>query len=187
MAIDIGTGDGRAVLAAASRDPRTLILGMDANAAAMAESSRRAAANPRKGGLGNAAFLLAAAEAPPTAIAGIADLVTVRFPWASLLRGSVGQDEAVTAGVASLVASDGTLELLLAPSARDGLDGVPTEPDVIARAAVGAFEAQGLRSVEARPATNAEIVASGSTWAKRLRSQHPNDRPVMLVRLVRPT
>ena len=187
MAIDVGTGDGRAVLAAAARDPRTLVLGMDANADAMAESSRRAAAPPRRGGFANAAFVVAAAETVPDALAGSADLVTVRFPWASLLRGCVGRDARVAAGVAALVRPGGTLELLLATSVRDGLDGVPVEPNAVACAAAATFSALGLTPVCAAPATDAEIAGSGSTWAKRLRSQRPADRPVMLVRLVRPT
>jgi 16S rRNA (adenine(1408)-N(1))-methyltransferase len=185
VAIDLGTGDGRAVLAAAARDPDTLVLGMDANAAAMAEASRRAAASERKGGVPNAGFIVASAEAAPRELAGLADLVSVRFPWASLLRGVLGGDAAVASGVASLLARGGSLELLLAPSARDGLDGIPIEPEAIAGAAVRTFSMFGFEPVEARPATDAEIVESGSTWAKRLRSQRPSDRPVMLVRMVR--
>ena len=64
MTIDAGTGDGRAVLAAAAGEPATLVLGLDANAAGMAEASRRAARSGRRGGLPNAAFVLAAAESP---------------------------------------------------------------------------------------------------------------------------
>lgn len=185
MTIDVGTGDGRAVLAAAAREPRTLVLGMDANAAAMAEASRRASAPLRKGGLPNAAFLVAAAEAAPTALTEVADLVTVRFPWASLLRGCVGRDTAVAAGLASLVRPGGTLELLLAPSARDGLDGVPIDGAAIVDGTAGAFGAHGFELAIGRSGTDAEIRGSGSTWAKRLGSQHPDDRPVMLVRLCR--
>jgi 16S rRNA (adenine(1408)-N(1))-methyltransferase len=43
VAIDLGTGDGRHVLALAAARPDTLVIGVDANAAGMAESSRRAA------------------------------------------------------------------------------------------------------------------------------------------------
>ena len=61
----------------------------------MAEASRRAAKPAHKGGQPNVRFILAAAEAPPPALAGIAGLVTVRFPWGSLLRGCLGEDTAV--------------------------------------------------------------------------------------------
>jgi 16S rRNA (adenine(1408)-N(1))-methyltransferase len=153
VTIDVGTGDGRAVLDAAARQPTTLVLGLDASAAAMIEASRRAAGPARKGGRPNARFVLAAAENPPAALTGAADLVTVRFPWGSLLRGCVGLDAAVAAGLTRLVGSRGTLELLLAPSARDGL----------------------------------EVVASGSSWAKRLAAGRNGDagRAVTLIRFAR--
>jgi 16S rRNA (adenine(1408)-N(1))-methyltransferase len=179
VTIDVGTGDGRAVLAAAGRQPGTLALGLDANAAAMAEASRRAARAGRKGGLENARFVLGAAEAPPPELAASADLVTVTFPWGSLLRGCVGLDPVVAAGVAGLVGADGSLELLLAPADRDGLDGLPTSAEALVVAAARAFECHGFDVAEARAATPAEIAASGSTWARRLR------RPATLVRLAR--
>jgi 16S rRNA (adenine(1408)-N(1))-methyltransferase len=62
VAIDLGTGDGRAVLATAAADPGTLAIGVDASADAMTESSRRAA---RRNALPNALFAVAAAEHPP--------------------------------------------------------------------------------------------------------------------------
>lgn len=179
MTIDAGTGDGRAVLAAAAREPATLVLGLDANAASMAEASRRAARPARKGGLSNAAFVVAAAEAPPAELAGLAELVSVRFPWGSLLRGVVGRDGAIAAGLAGLVAAQGTLELLLAPIERDGLDAIPTTSEGMAAGAAAAFGPHGIEvDLVSEPAA-AEIRAIGSTWARRL------DRPATLIRLVR--
>jgi len=179
VTIDAGTGDGRAVLAAAAREPATLVLGLDANAAAMAEASRRAARLARKGGLPNAAFVVAAAESPPAELAGLADLVTVRFPWGSLLRGVVGRDEAVAAGVAALVHGEGALELLLAPTEGDGLEGVPTGAGALIEAALRAFRGFGFEIDHTCPLTPAESKLTGSTWARRL------DRPATLVRLRR--
>jgi 16S rRNA (adenine(1408)-N(1))-methyltransferase len=62
VAIDLGTGDGRRVLRVAAARPETLTIGVDANAAGMADASRRAA---RRGALPNALFAVAAAEHPP--------------------------------------------------------------------------------------------------------------------------
>ncbi len=179
MTIDAGTGDGRAALAAAVREPAALVLGLDANAAGMAESSRRAARPIRKGGLANARFVLAAVEAPPVELAGIADLVTVRLPWGSLLRGVVGLDDAVSAGLASLVAANGRIELLVAPIERDGLDGVPTSAAGLIAGAATAFHAHGFEIEATAQPSPAEVRATGSTWARRL------DRPATLMRLVR--
>lgn len=164
----MGTGDGRAVLAAAAREPTTLALGIDASAPAMAEASRRAARNARKGGLGNARFVLAAAESLPAELAGRAALVTVLFPWGSLLRGCLGLDEAVATGLAGLVAPGGVLELVIATAPRDRLAGVPTSEAAIIEAAAGAFRPHGLEVVVARAATPAEVAATGSSWARRL-------------------
>jgi len=178
VTIDAGTGDGRAVLATAAQEPETLVIGLDAHAASMAEASRRAARAPRNGGVPNAAFVVAAAEAPPVELARVADLLTVRFPWGSLLRGVVGRDEAVAAGLARLVGDGGALELLLAPIERDGL-GIPTSREEVAAAAAATFDAHGLELELAREPTAAEVRATGSTWARRL------DRRPTLIRLVR--
>ena len=62
VVVDLGTGDGRFVLAAAAAGPDTLVIGVDASAGAMAEASRRAAGPTRRGGLPNALFVVAAAE-----------------------------------------------------------------------------------------------------------------------------
>ena len=189
--MDVGTGDGRAVLATASRDPRTLALGIDADMASMAESSRRAARPARKGGRPNAAFVVAAAESMPVELRAMANLVTVQLPWGSLLRGCLGRDAAVAAGIAGLVAPRGALDLLLAPAPRDGLSDVPLAPAAIVGAAARAFEPAGLRLVDGRVATAEEILASGSSWARRLGATRPERgagepaRPVVLVRLER--
>jgi 16S rRNA (adenine(1408)-N(1))-methyltransferase len=188
VTIDVGTGDGRAVLAAAGREPTTLALGIDASAAAMAEASRRAARPVRKGGFDNARFVLAAAESLPLELTGRAALVTVLFPWGSLLRGCLGLDDAVAGGVAALVAPGGILELLLAPADRDRLAGVPTSEDAIVEAATRAFAARGFEVLVARLATPAEIAATGSSWARRLGvagRRNGSDRSPVLIRLAR--
>jgi 16S rRNA (adenine(1408)-N(1))-methyltransferase len=180
VTIDVGTGDGRAVLAAAAAMPTTLVIGIDANAASMAERSRRAAGPTRRGGLANALFVLAAVEAPPEELRALAARVTVLFPWGSLLRGCLGEDASVAEGITRLVAPDGTLELLLAPAGRDGLDGLPMDPAAVIAAATGTFGA--LRLVEARTATDVEVRASGSTWARRLLSNPATRRQVLVMR-----
>src|SRR5690242_14702167 len=142
----------------------------------MAEASRRAAARARKGGMPNAHFALAAAEAIPPELAG---LVTVRFPWGSLLRGVVGDDDRAAAGVASLVAPRGVLELVLAPSDRDGLEAIPTSAAGLADAAARAFAPFGFDVIEARAMSAVEVRATHSTWARRL------NRLAVLIRLAR--
>ena len=170
------------MLATAAAEPATLVIGIDANAASMVEASRRAAGPARKGGLANAMFVLAAAEAPPEELRALAARVTVLFPWGSLLRGCLGADAVVAEGIAALLAPAGALELLVAPADRDGLDGLPTDPDAVIAAATTTFEGAGLRLLEAWTATDPEVRASGSTWARRLLSNPTSRRRVLAMR-----
>jgi 16S rRNA (adenine(1408)-N(1))-methyltransferase len=174
VAVDLGTGDGRHVLATAAAQPDTLAIGVDASAAAMAVSSRRASRG--RAALANALFAVAAAERPPEALHGLAGSLTVNFPWGSLLRGLLGEDEAVLAGVARLMAPGAEGVVLLSVVARDGMPPVPPHA-VLAPA----YERHGLELVELRAATPEEVAGSGSSWAKRLRAGR--ERPVTMLRL----
>jgi 16S rRNA (adenine(1408)-N(1))-methyltransferase len=160
------------VLATAARQPDTLVIGVDANAAAMADSSRRAS---RRDALPNALFAVAAAERPPRALHRLARSLTVNFPWGSLLRGLLGADDAVLAGVAQLMAPGAEGAVLLSVVPRDAVPPVPPRASL-----VSAYERHGLDLVEMRQATPEEVAASRSSWAKRLRAGR--DRPVTLLR-----
>ncbi len=56
----------------------------------MVRASRRAAASVAQGGLPNARFLVAGLEFLPDELDRYADLVTISFPWGSLLAAAVG-------------------------------------------------------------------------------------------------
>ncbi len=150
----------------------------------MAEASRRAGRPAARGGLPNAVFVVAGVEAPPPELAGRADLVTVRFPWGSLLRGLVGLDPRASAGLASFLAPGASLEAFVSVQERDGLD------DVRARLAdpsalTDTWSGLGSSLVDAGPVDRAELVAIGSTWAKRLGATAEDRRVVTRLRLVR--
>jgi 16S rRNA (adenine(1408)-N(1))-methyltransferase len=175
VAVDLGTGDGRRVLAVAGEQPDTLAIGLDANAAAMADSSRRASRG--RAALPNALFAVAAAEQPPEALHGLAGSLTVNFPWGSLLRGLLGEDDAVLAGVARLMAPGAEGAVLLSVMPRDRLPLPVPAPASLSPV----YERHGLDLIEMRPATPEEVAGSGSSWAKRLRAGR--ERPVTLLRL----
>ena len=109
---------------------------------------------------------------------GIADSLTVNFPWGSLLRGVLGRDDAVLAGMARLLAPGAQATVLASVVPRDGVPALPPAAELAA-----AYARHGLELVEARPATAEEVAASGSSWAKRLRAGQA--RPVTLLRVVR--
>ena len=184
MILDIGTGDGRSVLARARAEPASLVLGLDADARSMAESSRRAARRPERGGLPNALFLAAAAEALPGPLAGAASLVTVTFPWGSLLAGALGRDPVVARGLARLVRAGGRVEILASIEPGDRVPGVARLDDRDACTIRDAWAAHGLTLTCLRPATGAEILASNSSWGRRLTRGAGAGRSVWRLELV---
>jgi 16S rRNA (adenine(1408)-N(1))-methyltransferase len=84
----------------------------------------------------------------------------------------------VLAGIARLAAAGASIAALVSVVPRDAVPAVPPAGELAA-----AYARHGLRLVEARPATAAEVAASGSSWAKRLRAG--SERPVTLLRATR--
>jgi 16S rRNA (adenine(1408)-N(1))-methyltransferase len=156
------------VLVAAAAQPDRLVVGVDANAAGMATASRRAAVKPSRGGLPNALFVVAPAEALPAELDGVADLVTVHFPWGSLLRGLLGGDPATMTGLARLLRPGGSLQLLLSSTDRDRGVGVAPIQAATLHALAESYATWGLAVTRLRPATLADVAAAHSTWGKRL-------------------
>jgi 16S rRNA (adenine(1408)-N(1))-methyltransferase len=178
--VDLGTGDGRFVLAHAAAHPDRLVLGIDAHHAAMADASRRAARPQERGGLPNARFVVSSLEALPAELDALADLVTVQFPWGSLRAAAAGHEPTLTARLARLVRPGGRLDLLLADAERDG--GRPVDPEAVH----AVYERVGLRPVDTRPASLADAVAAHSSWGKRLLRHPAPGRCAWLIRLHRP-
>ena len=100
----------------------------------------------------------------------------MHFPWGSLLRGVLGHDDAALAGIALLLAPGAAGLVLLSVVPRDGVPAFPLPGTLSA-----AHARHRLELVEARAATQDEVVASHSSWAKRLHAG--TARPVALLRL----
>ena len=100
LVVDVGTGDGKHVLAVARARPEALVVGLDAGPDSMRRTAARAAAKPAKGGTPNALFVWAAVEQWP---GGLADVTEVHclMPWGSLLRALVRPEPDVLAAVAA--------------------------------------------------------------------------------------
>jgi 16S rRNA (adenine(1408)-N(1))-methyltransferase len=131
-------------------------------------ASRRAAATPRRGGLPNALFVVAAVEALPRELDGLADLVTVHFPWGSLLRGLLGADPVTMTGLTRVMRPGATLSMLLSSTDRDRGAGLEPLQEPAVRALAASYATWGLAVTEARPAAAADVAAAHSTWGKRL-------------------
>jgi 16S rRNA (adenine(1408)-N(1))-methyltransferase len=144
------------------------VIGIDANADAMTEASRRAARPATKGGLPNALFVVAAAETLPAELDRRADARTVHFPWGSLLRGLLAADPTILAGLARVTRPGADISLLLSVTPRDHVPGIETLDERALCALADGYAAHGFALLEARPATTAELARSHSTWVKRL-------------------
>jgi 16S rRNA (adenine(1408)-N(1))-methyltransferase len=81
--------------------------------------------------------------------------------------------------MAQLLAPGAWAAVLVSVLPRDGVPAVPRQDELTA-----AYARHGLRLVEAREATSAEVAASGSSWAKRLGAG--TARPVTLLRVQAP-
>lgn len=79
--IDIGTGDGRFVRQLAQNNPGRFVIGVDACRENLHDVTRRAPAN--------ALFVIANAYDLPYELEGMANYITINFPWGSLLDGLV--------------------------------------------------------------------------------------------------
>lgn len=156
------------MLAAAAAQSDQLVIGVDASAAAMATASRGASPTARRGGLPNALFVVAAVEALPSEFDGVADLVTVHFPWGSLLRGLLGASPATMTNLTRVMRPGASLSMLLSSTARDRGAGAEPIQERTLQALTAAYGRYGLAVTKVRPATPADVAAARSTWGKRL-------------------
>jgi 16S rRNA (adenine(1408)-N(1))-methyltransferase len=110
----------------------------------------------------------------------VADEVTIHFPWGSLLRGALAEDERVFDAISRLSRPGGVLRILLSVVARDGR--APLADRDLERV-TRAYRWLGFALVERRAATRADVDAARSTWGKRL--DVGGSRPGQVLRFVR--
>jgi len=157
--VDAGTGDGRYPLHVARTRADTLAIGLDASADALAYAARRAVRHP----LPNLILLREPLESIP--LESFADEVTIHFPWGSLLRGALAEDDRVFDAICRLPRLGGGVTLLVSLTTRDGR--APLADTDISRM-LRAYRSAGLALVEHRPIAPADVEAARSSWGKRL-------------------
>ena len=188
MHVDLGTGDGKFVLRSARADPDRLHVGVDALEEQMADSIRRAAAKPARGGVPNARFVVADATAPLPELAGRASLVTVNYPWGSLLRALAAPDLGPIPG---LLAPGGRIVALLNASTSEDsayaekLELPPLDDEHLHGTLIPGWEAAGLEVDEARFLAPGEDPPHRTSWGQRL--VRGSGRETLLVSAVRPS
>jgi hypothetical protein len=116
----------------------------------------------------NVLFAVARIEAAPCELDGAADLVTVSLPWGSLLCGIVRAEPSVLAPLARIAKPGAFIEVLLSVEARDAASGLHPSNISALPGRADAFARCGLVIERLCIASEDEIAASGSSWAKRL-------------------
>jgi 16S rRNA (adenine(1408)-N(1))-methyltransferase len=181
VSIDLGTGDGRLPYRLAREAPERLFVGIDANAAGLIRFSGRAV----RAGLPNVLYVRAAVERLPSALAGVADRVSVVLPWGSLLAAVAGRSAAVLQGVRALCQSGARLTVVLGlDPARDRAEilrlGLPPLTDARFGDDLGVgYAAAGFSLISVRPMGRDQLARLPSTWARRL--AHGGDRSLLRI------
>ena len=163
--VDLGSGDGAFVGWLAGRFPRLACVGVDANAERLASQANRAGRKPARGGRPNACFVAARLEELPPELDGLADLVTIHFPWAGLLEVVVRGDPLLAQALGRLARPDAALQILVNADAE--IPSLPAmDPASLAAALAPTLAAAGFRATRA-----AWLPASArvhSEWGGRL-------------------
>ncbi len=150
--------------------PKRLFVGIDANVAGLREFSGRAAHE----GLTNLLYVRAAVEQLPSALAGVADCVSVVLPWGSLLAAVALPSHAALRGIRALCQSGASLTIVLgfdpvrdrAELLRLGLASLPDAP-LASRLAEG-YASAGFTLGSVRPLGRGDLARWPSSWARRL-------------------
>lgn len=172
LVVDLGSGDGKHVLAVARHRPDALVVGLDAGPDAMRRTAARAAARPEKGGTPNALFVWSAVEQWPAGLDGVTE-VHCLMPWGSLLRALVTPDEGVLRAVASHCVPGAPFLITLnlhawrppVPEVGAAAEPTPDDPRL-----VDAYARAGWAVESTGYATAAEFAELGTSWTKRLGS-----------------
>jgi len=155
--VDMGTGDGRFVQSYARLHAARFSIGLDACREQLRETSRRTAPN--------AIYLIANALDMPRELDGIADRVTINFPWGSLLVGLVEGDKDLLRGLQTVARPGALLEVRLNAGAvmEACLPFEQSAAVIRQRLAAAGFRVDAPCMLDA-PA----LRACPTTWAKRL-------------------
>jgi len=174
LVVDIGSGDGKHVLAVARSRPDALVVGLDAGPDAMRRTAARAAAKPARGGVPNTMFVWAAVEQWPAGLDGITEVHSL-MPWGSLLRAFVTPDEEVLRSVAAHCRPEAAFLITLnlhawrPPVPEVGTSVEPT-PESAMETLAPAYARAGWTLDTADYLDETGIAELGTSWTKRLGS-----------------
>jgi 16S rRNA (adenine(1408)-N(1))-methyltransferase len=155
--MDIGTGDGRLVCCLAKQNQDEFFIGLDACRENLREYSQIR--------LPNALYVIASAQSLPQELSGLADGITINFPWGSLLESLLQADPSLLEGLLNISRPEASLHIrlnggALAEAGWELQEGVSQVQQVLAGI--------GLQVEPPRLMETADLRAYPSTWARRL-------------------
>ena len=103
--LDLGTGDGRYVLALATKHPDWFVIGLD--------SCRENVREHSQAKLSNMLFVLASAQELPNELNGLISHISINFPWGSLLESLLTGDSKLMHGLTSISQAAASIHLHL--------------------------------------------------------------------------
>ena len=167
--VDLGTGDGAWPRRFAREHDNVLAIGVDSDRRALGEAAKMAERKPARGGAPNALYVAASAEQLPSELSGVADWVTIYFPWAALLQLILRGEEQIGRIVGGLAGPRARLSIVLnAEAVPDGFEQpTPAEVTKSLKEALGAVEfritrSEWLSADEAPPTTWGGRLVKGS-------------------------
>jgi 16S rRNA (adenine(1408)-N(1))-methyltransferase len=174
VVVDLGTGDGRHAYRLAADDPGAFVIGLDSAAGNLAETSRRAARKPARGGLPNLLLVVGRAEELPPELDGLCDEILVILPWGRLLVDVALGNAELLAGIRRIARADATFRAVLNTEIFE--EPVPVEARDLPTLTVEYAEeelrprytAAGIEIGEARFMTQPEVATLHSTWSRKL-------------------
>lgn len=156
-ALDLGAGDGRFVRKLAERHEDRAAIALDLCAANYRAASRAASQN--------ALFLVADALHLPAEWSGLADEITINFPWGSLLRGLLDSRSGLPVGLARTARPNARVRLIVNAGA---LAQENWRMETGANRVAENFAAAGFSALTLTNLGPKELRRYPSTWAKRL-------------------
>lgn len=187
VVIDIGTGDGRFVSAAARANPNKFYIGIDANVKPLEKISMKA--TRKKGGLPNVLFVQAAVEDLPEELNETADEIHIHFPWGSLLRAVVLGDEEILKSLRRISASECLLEIVIGiDEERDRYEierlALPKlSPEYLEKVLIPKYKSAGFDILERGILNSSEWSKLETSWARRLQGGSEREVVYLILQL----
>jgi 16S rRNA (adenine(1408)-N(1))-methyltransferase len=155
--VDLGTGDGRYVRSLAAQHPDRFVIGLDPCRENLREHSQAR--------LENMLFIIASAQELPRELDGLADQVTINFPWGSLLESLLAGDSRLAEGLARMARTEAGIDIRLNGGAlAEAGAGLETGTEQIRTNA----RAAGWQMNAAAPMAAPALRTYPTTWARRL-------------------